>query len=157
MPVPSLDDRGWLHRRYAVDLAPVADIAAEASRDPSSVYRALARHGIAPRGPAGRASHDVDRDELAERIAHGQTLASIAADYGCDPAVIYDRRVRWGLVEPRELGASPAQLRMWYDRYGWSVRRVADRLGVTPRTARRRLMAAGVQLRPPGRPRATGD
>lgn len=155
MPAPNaaplLADRDWLHRRYTVERTPVATIADEAGTDASNVYRALARHDI-PRRHAHRALDD-DRDEITSRVLAGDTITGIAADYDVDPAIVYDRCYAWGLRDVSELGASPAQLRHWYTGLGWPLRRVADKLGVTPRTARRRLMAAGVELRPVGRPR----
>ncbi|MGW5689286.1 hypothetical protein [Nonomuraea sp. NPDC003754] len=42
--------RGWLIRRYFLDRATVEEIAAEARRDESTIYRALIRHHIEHRG-----------------------------------------------------------------------------------------------------------
>jgi predicted ArsR family transcriptional regulator len=56
---------------------------------------------------------------------------------------------RHGLVDTDP--AEDRQLRRWYERDGLTIPQIAGRLDVHPRTARRRLIAAGITLRPPGR------
>lgn len=147
MTSPQLSDADWLRRRYETDRAPIEAIAAEAEADLSQVHRWLRRHGIPP-----RYAHAIDRGDLERRLAAGQPIAAIAEAYGVDDAVVRDRMYTWGLAAVEIEGATPAQLRLWYDRYRWPVSKIAERLGASTRTARRRLLAAGVTLRPRGRP-----
>jgi transposase-like protein len=148
-PNPLLADRAWLHRRYVEEAVPVSEIAAEAGVDPSTVHLWLQRHEI-PR----RHAHELD-DARLRRLLARHPMKEVARRLGVDTATIYDRLYR---AQERhvELLASPAQLRAWYVRYGWPLARVAAKLGVSRRTATRQLLAAGVEIRGPGRPRSGG-
>lgn len=148
---PLLDDRGWLDQAYAVEQRAVADIADEAGADPSNVWRALARHRIPLRGRG-----DVENwaayltpDVLQPYLDDGWSAAAIGRDLGCNHSTVIEAMARHQLldVDPAEA----RQLHRWYERDGLSIAEVAARLGCHPRSARRRLLAAGVTIRPAGR------
>jgi AcrR family transcriptional regulator len=153
--VTSVADADWLRRRYLDDQATVADIAAEAGVDPATVHRALRRHDIPLRGPAGRRQWgDVLTAEfLGARKAAPAT--EIAEELGCSPSVVQEHRAMHGLLDlPDGLDWRAAQrLKRLYERDCLSVVQVGEAIGVSKRTARRYLLAAGVTLRARGRPR----
>ena len=142
-----LADAAWLRRRYLDDGATIVEIAAEAGAAENTVHVALARHEIPT-----RYAHQIDRTDVERRLRKGQGAPEIAAAYGVNPAVIYDRLYRWGLATVS--GAEEYdhdQLRQWYEVRGWSIQRIADQIGLSKRAATRVLLAAGITLRPPGR------
>lgn len=145
---PLLSDRDWLWTRYVDQQMPVADIAAEAGADLSTVHLWLQRHDV----PARR--HEIGRADVERRLRRRQTVPEIARAYGVDPAVVHDRLYRWGLATPASaVEYDLDQLREWYEGRGWSIRRIAAEIGLSPRTATRVLLAAGARIRPPGRRR----
>lgn len=130
---------------------PVADIAAAASCDLSTVHRRLRRLGVSPRGraPVGRA---LTKPWIKRRLDRGMSVPDIAREADCDRRVVADAILRHGLgvttTEPA------AELRRLYVADGLSTYVVAERMGVSPRTVRRRLQGAGIAMRPRGHPAA---
>lgn len=148
-------DPAWLRRRYLTDRARVADIAAEAGVDQSSVHRALRRHGISQRGPAGRQqwADVLTREYLTRQVVAGVPVRQIAEQVGCDPSTVRRWMQRHGLVVPELTGAQARRLRRWYVRDRLPIVEIARREQVSTQTARACLLAAGVTLRRPGRPK----
>lgn len=98
-----------------------------------------------------------DRDWFAGRLADGATMTAIAAEAGVSRQTAHTWRGRHGLDSPNtKTRPTPARLQRLYDRYGSSAR-VATELGVSTDTARRWLIAAGVELAAAGRPAARLD
>lgn len=147
---PLTADAGWLAARYLTDRATVAAIAAEAGCSNSAVWLALRRHHIRLRGVAGRQAwgDTLTYEFLAARRAGGHK--EVGREVGCHSATVREWRAYHGLLD---VDAPLDRLAGWYAD-GVSIDEVARRAGVGQRTARRYLLAAGVQLRPPGRPRA---
>lgn len=149
MPPVSRIDPEWLRQRYSVDLATVETIAAEAGVAVTNIYRALHRHHIPLRGPAGRARWDQILTAPALRAAHrrGETPGDIAARLGVHERVVRDRMVSLGLsAAPVDMNVAAAY------QMGASLAELAAETGLSTRTIRRRLDVAGVQVRPVGRP-----
>lgn len=149
----SLVDRKWLMRRYLIDRWVVAAIAAEAGCDPSTVHRALQRHGIPLRGPAGRQRWDgiLTPSVLRAAAEKGQTHVDVAHRFGAPPRLVHDHMLRLGLL------AAPgdAELARRYEA-GEPLTVLALVTGQSVRTVARRLRGSGVTLRPVGRPKG-GD
>lgn len=143
------DDPEWLRRRYLDEGAEASAIATELGVDVSTVHRALRRHNIPAVGGPWRQILSPER--LRRDLDAGLSLTAIAKVAGCDRAT-----VRYWLARHKLLRRPPASevrtLRRWYERDGLTIGQVADRLGVNRKTATRRLLAAGVTLRPRGRP-----
>jgi hypothetical protein len=154
-PNPVLRDREWLYQRYHVDRAPIAEIARRARADVCTVYRALLRHDIPKRCKLGtrRGSWgDVLTTEvLAALLAQPRPYSELAAEVGCDHMTLVYWGVRRGLIDYDMTPAEAEKLRSLYQA-GASTREVAERLGLSRKTATARLVAAGAALRPPGRP-----
>jgi hypothetical protein len=151
----STSDSVWLRRRYARDRAPVSDIAAEAGVDVSNVHRALRRHGIPLRGPAGRRQWGgvLTRPFLEKRLGASTPIRSIAEEVGCQPVDVRRWMQRHGLADVDLTASEARQLRRWYEGERLSITEIARRLQVSKQTARARLVAAEVTLRSPGRPK----
>ena len=95
-----------------------------------------------------------DRAWVAEQLASGATVTAIARDAGVSRQTAHTWVQRHGLAEPKA-GTdrpTPARLRALYRRHR-SVSGVGDELGVTPSTAHRWLIAAGVEVAGRGKPR----
>lgn len=152
MTTPLLADRGWLVRRYQTERRPVAAIAEEARVDPSTVWRALRRHGIELRGRVGtlRLSDESVRQAL---VSH-PSVAAAARTLGVAPGSLYDRARLLGFGRVERCG--PADLAERYAA-GRSAAALAADVGVSVRTVRRWLAFRGVGLRPPGRPGGAGS
>ncbi len=90
----------------------------------------------------------IDGDVLAA-LAPGRTPSQIAAHAGVDLADVYRTAVDvWGSA------GSPlvvAELRRRYQVCGQSIEHIGRQMGMRPPTVRRRLVGAGVTIRPPGR------
>lgn len=142
-----LDDRRWLRSQYQTHRRPVGEIAAECGVDPSTVWRALRRHGIELRGPAGR--RHVTDDQIHGALAEAPSIRDAARCLGLHPDSLYDRARRAGLLPTWPVGPDDIA-----DRYqaGASVAALADAEGVSPRTVRRWLRSRGATMRPAGRP-----
>lgn len=151
-PNPLLADRAWLERRYRQDRATVAAIAAESGADPSTVHRALLRHGIALRGVSERRSLGQLSDAtIKATVARSETTVDAARALGVDLSTLVQRLARMGLHAwpggtegADEMAAAYAA--------GASIGAIAAAHGCSTRTVRRRLAAAGVDMRPVGRP-----
>lgn len=148
----TLDDPIWLRRQY-VDLArPVSDIAVDVGRDPANVYRALHRHGIELRGHPDRRDDwatTLTKRRLTALWARHETINGVAGELGCDHGTAREWLIRRGVIDVVVDGA--AELRQLYEADGQSIGQIAAQLGVSPRTVRRRLIAARIPLRPRGR------
>lgn len=154
MITPTLADRAWLERRYSTDRAKVADIAAEAGVDPSTVHRALQRHGIAPRGATGRRSlADVSDRAVRRELRHHHTLGEAASALSVDPVTLAERLARMGM-RPWYGGVEGADEMAAEYAAGASLVAIAKSRGLSTRTVRRRLAAVGADMRPRGRPLA---
>lgn len=84
--------------------------------------------------------------------AAGRSRHALAVERRVDHRVVDDAAIRAGLHEPLPPDGA-AVLCRWYDEQRLTVRQVADRLGVSPRTAGRLLRIAGASIRGAGRPR----
>ena len=153
---PKLADRRWLEQRYLADGATVEAIAEEAGAERSTVYRALWYHAIDRRGHLNVEawSSRLTPDVLAPMLEAGKRPSEIAWELGCSPQTLLNALARHQLLptDPRE----DQQLRQWYEAEGLSVEQIAVRLRRGPQATRRRLRAAGVQMRPAGRPAGPG-
>lgn len=143
------DDPGWLRRRYVEEGADAGAIAGELGVDVSTVHRALRRHNIPAVG--GAWGQLLSPERLRRHLDAGLSLTAIAKDTGCDRATVRYWLARHELLEPPP-ASEVRRLRGWYERDGLTVGQVAERLGVNRTTATRRLLAAGITLRPRGRP-----
>lgn len=152
-----LSERAWLEQRYRWDRAPVATIAAEAGCDVVTVYRWLARHAIAPRGPAGRASLEGVSDAgVAKAVRRADTMTQAAAAMGVDLGTLRARLQAMGRLHRPDPGGLAAVIGERY-RAGASREELAATYGVSVQTIRRRLLAAGVTPRRRGRPKSIPD
>jgi hypothetical protein len=118
----------------------------------------LVMAAVGPLYAAPVADGDIrDRDWFAARLADGATVTGIAAEAGVSRQTAHTWQSRHGLDSPNaKTRPTPARLQRLYDRYGSSAR-VATEIGVSTDTARRWLIAAGVELAPVGRPAAHLD
>ena len=146
-------DPEWLRRRYVDDGAPVADIAAGAGVDLSTVHRALRAAGIPPRGQGARSGAVLDRDWLAGRVAAGATPHAIGVEAGVSRSSVMWALAGYGLLDlgdGRALAVRAAELY----RSGWSLRRVGEVVGRDRRLVTLYLRALGEPVRRTGRPGA---
>ena len=147
-----LSDKAWLERRYRYDAATVATIAAEAGVNVSTVHRALARHGITLRGPLGRRTLvDVSNRTVRATVRKAETLTDAARALGVDLETLRARLARMG-DRPWPGGKEGAEEMSADYAAGLSLVAIAEAQGVSTRTVRRRLAAAGVDMRSRGRP-----
>jgi hypothetical protein len=87
-------------------------------------------------------------------LAPGRTPSQIAAIAGVDLAEVYRTAAEdWG---PAGSPLVVAELRRRYEVCGQSIEHIARQMGMRPPTARRRLVAAGVTIRPQGRAPGVG-
>jgi transposase len=141
-----LSDAAWLRSRYVGDGATIAEIAADAAAHVSTVHLWLQRHGL----PARR--YEIGRGEVERLLRKGRNAAEIADQLGVPPRSVRDRMYRWGLAVPASaVEYDLRQINDWYTIHEWSIARIANKLGISSRTATRLLLAANVTLRPPGR------
>jgi hypothetical protein len=85
-------------------------------------------------------------------MRRGSSLRAVARDVGRDPHIVLIHPVRYGLVDvadDREIVGAYTETR--------SLRAVAAQLGIGVETARRRLVAAGLELPGRGRPAPMDD
>lgn len=153
--LPTIDDEAWLRRRYEQDGATVDAIAAEAGVDRATVYQALARHLIPLRGGTAvgnRRWGDILTEDFLRQVV-GLPDAAVAKLVGCTDRTVQEWRAMRGFIAIPEQDAR--LLRRLYETDGMSVQQVADERGWGKRTARIRLLAAGVQLRRRGRRKNT--
>ena len=146
-----MSDVDWLRRRYIDDQAPVSEIAAEAGVHPATVHRWIAAAGIDRRGPVGQSDTSLlTRRRLAAWVRQGWSTRRIAAETGLAPTTVAEHLARHGL-RTSETSIDVDEAAALY-RAGMSLPAVAERVGCHPRTVRRHLLAAGVEMRPRGRP-----
>lgn len=149
------DRAGWLHRRYTLDRATVADMAAEAGVDPSTIHRWLRAAGEPLRGAAGRRNlTGVSRTQLRRVLREAPTLRAAAGRLGVDEHTLRERARADGLLGGRAIPdvVDVDALAATYAA-GVSLAALAGASGVSVRTVRRWLVEAGVAMRPAGRPR----
>lgn len=151
-----LADRAWLERRYHHDGATVAAIAVEAGADPSSVWRWLERHGIALRdaSPGRRTLAHLSDATIKAAVDRAEHDTAAAEALGVDLATLTERLARMGL-RPWPGGSEGAKEMAAEYRAGAGIAAIAEARGLSVRTVRRRLGAAGVEMRPRGRPAST--
>lgn len=142
-----MDNRRWLRTQYQTRRRPVAEIAAECQVDPSTVWRALRRHGIELRGPAGR--RQVTDAQVTDALRQAPSIRDAARRLGMHPDSLYDRARRAGILPTTPIG--PDDIAERYQA-GESVAALAESEGVASRTVRRWLASRGVAMRPVGRP-----
>jgi len=145
--------------------ATIAEIAARHGLSRDSVHERLIAAGVRPR-PAcprrGRWRVRVDVEAMAADYRAGATIAEVAERHGLSYATAHRRlhaagvAIRPGGAQPgRPGGRGPARVDVAAAaadyRAGASIAAIADRQGVSYWAVRRRLRAAGVALRPPGR------
>jgi transposase-like protein len=132
----------------------VAMIAEEVGCAPQTVRIYLSRLGLVPTTPAG----DTDLIELYERLG---TVRAVAEELGVGFETARRRLVAAGAdlhgvggfrPTPKVEGEIATKLLAAYQA-GASLAELGERLGVGANTIRRRLLAAGVELRPAHRPR----
>lgn len=147
-------DVDWLRRRYVQEQAPIAAIAAERGVDVSTVHRALRQALIPPRGAAGRIQWGkvLTHEFLQRKLAASTPIRSIAEEIGCDPVVVRRWLLRHRLTEPVLTVEQRKTLRRMYHSEDLSVAEIARRLQIGTVTARAQLVAAGLVIRPRGRP-----
>lgn len=154
-------DHDWALDAYAAGWT-VREIATECGVVESTVHRALTAAGVERRPPPGRNDWSaVLTCEFLGGVTHltdievAEQAGVIALD---DPAerrkhgaqIVREWRAKYGLGDPLDVDARDELRRLYLDE-GLSVVQVAGRLGIGERTARRRLLAAGVPLRGRGR------
>ena len=89
---------------------------------------------------------------LRDELKAGRTPRETAAAVGCSENTVRDHLARHGLLE---IEGTPKSLVRDYTRHG-SITAVADIHGVSFSTARRWLLAAGVEINDAHRPTTTG-
>ena len=92
------------------------------------------------------------RKYLRASLASGRTPGDIALEAGCSENTVRDQLARYGLLD---IGPIPPALSADYGELG-SIELVAKRHDVSFSTARRWLLASGVQLSDAHRPARTG-
>lgn len=129
---------------------PIAAIAVEAGVSVSQVHRRLRAAGIPPRGPGGRADWTtvLTPRMLRAAVKRGETAEDIAGRVGAPDQVVRDRLRRLGMY-----GNGDKHMAAAYQA-GESLSSIATRHRLSVRTVARRVRESGVDLRPPGRPRA---
>lgn len=150
-------DHQWALDAYAAGWT-VREIAVECEVVESTVHRALTAAGV-ERRPQHWGS--VLTREFLASVTHLSDI-EVAERVGVialgDPAerrkhgaeIVREWRAKYGLGDPLDVDARNELRRLYLDE-GLSVTQVAGRLGIGERTARRRLLAAGVPLRGRGR------
>jgi hypothetical protein len=161
MTGPSTDE---LVRQYQ-DGESLAAIAAGSGLCCATVLVRLRWAGVklrAPGRPARRGLPPVTDADLVVRYEAGETCAAIAAATGLPRPTVHYRLRRAGVAMRRagkRLGhrrrALPAAAIAGRYRAGESIKSIGQSLGVPATTVRRSLIEAGVERRPPGRPRPT--
>jgi hypothetical protein len=93
-------------------------------------------------------------DQLVAAYRAGAKVKGLAATFGVSRDTIC-RHLNQRGVERRNQGLQPQDVPAATELYrqGWSLLRIAEKYDTTDMTVRARLAAAGVQMRPPGRPR----
>ena len=100
-----------LARLYTKDHIPVALIAAQFETDPASVWRALARRGIALRGRSDTRTSWADvftADHLRQCLAAGMSWSAIERADGASKDSVREHAARHGLWTPSS--RTPKQL-----------------------------------------------
>lgn len=96
--------------------------------------------------------------ELVRRYVAGESVVMLARAFGLHRTTVLEHLERRG-VPRRQVTAklSPSQVVQAAERYraGWSVKDLAADFGVGSETMRTTLVAAGVVMRPKGRPRTS--
>lgn len=152
-PVPRRIDPDWLVDRYLDRRQPVEQIAADAGVHPVTVYQAIRAYDIPHRGPVGRESWGdvLTLDYLTAARNEGMSISAIAREVGCHSRTVEEHLAAHGLRNTLSRHEA-RQLRRLYEREELSIPQIAGILDVGKRTARIRLLEAGVTLRRPGRP-----
>jgi hypothetical protein len=104
LPYPELADRAWLQHEYVLEGRSGPDIAAELGCSRSSLYEALARHGIARRPPSLSSEYPQlhDRTWLNRAYAaEGRPSDDIAAEIGCHGNTVLRALARHGIPRRR--------------------------------------------------------
>lgn len=147
---PQLRDRAWLYDRYVTQRWSIAEIGEACYAEKTTIYSALAHHGIPLRKPQlSKAdwSGALTREFLTERIRAGMTSRQIAREVGCHPSAVTRAKARHQLLVISDERA--AKLRRLYIDEGLGSTTIAQRLGVQEDTVARWLRAAGIELRGP--------
>ena len=164
--LPELADGGWLKAEYETAGRSTVGIAAELGCHPSTVAKALARHGI-PARPNGQRRPDKLADGgwlKAEYETGGRSTVGIAAELGCHPSTVSDALREHGIPArygiPTWSGGQPRSpeladggwLKAEYETGGRTTTAIAAELGCSPSTVARALARHGIPPRPASPP-----
>jgi DNA-binding transcriptional regulator LsrR (DeoR family) len=93
--------------------------------------------------------------ELMERYQAGETIKTLAAQFGMHHRTVRKRLLEAGLeLRPSRMLSDHQiqQAKVLYEQEGWTTHRIGTEFGVSHNTIRRHLHHLGVMLRPMGRP-----
>jgi transposase-like protein len=156
-------DVGTLRRLYVEDGLSVASIAARLGVAAQTVHNWLVAAGVPRRPSPATLRLDINDGEIVRLYTKkGQTAAEIAQQLGCSASLVYGRLARRGVDRrpqaPRGRARPTAQeLSYLYRDCGLSLRDLAGRYGVSTRSVRGWLVAAGIDRRDGGAGRAECD
>ncbi|WP_308170254.1 GntR family transcriptional regulator, partial [Acrocarpospora catenulata] len=144
-----------LVRRYQAGESYIA-IAESVDTNPQRIRSRLVAAGVEIRSAGRRRVPVVADPDVVRRYEAGESMRAIAGSLGVDKLTVRSRLVSAGVRIRRRsaagtgLGVSAEEVVRRYEA-GESMRAIAGSLGVDKLTVRCRLLAAGVEIRPPGR------
>lgn len=136
------------------DNVKLRDIAESLDISTCTIYNVLHRNDIEPSRKRGRRRIDLPMDEIIRRNEEGEALCHMAEEFGVCPHTLYSRfRERGvGVIRniPRTKKSLPVERIEKRYQDGEHLRQIANDYPVSHETIRKRLLAAGVELRSRG-------
>jgi transposase-like protein len=156
-------DVGTLRRLYVDEGLSLAAMAVRLGVVAQTVHNWLVAGGVARRPSPAKWRADIDDGEIIRLYTQdGHTAVEIAQQLGCSASLVYGRLARRGVdrrpqAPRRRLGLTAVELGQLYGDAGLSLRKLAERYGVSTRAVRGWLVAAGIDRRPSGTARVDAD